>query len=94
MFILSKHLLVQGWFGGVKQSSERCLSVAEVFWTGESHLVWQNVLYLITSWGVSRAQPNRTQPSGMELLAKTVNSLRPMTAFTETFFFDVWLGSG
>ena len=27
MFTLSKHLLIQGWFGGVKQSFERCLSV-------------------------------------------------------------------
>ena len=29
----------------------------------------------------------------MELLAKTVNSLSLMAVFTETFFFDVWLGS-
>ena len=27
LFILSKHLLVRRWFGGIKQSSERCLSV-------------------------------------------------------------------
>ena len=71
----------------------RCLSFVEVFWTDEWHLVWQKVLYLITSWGVSRTQPSRTQPSGMELLAKTVNSLRPMAVFIEIFFFDVWLGS-
>ena len=71
----------------------RCLSVVEVFWTDEWHLVGQNFFYLITSWGVSRAQPSRTQPSGMELLAKIVNSLRRIAVFTETFFFDVWLDS-
>ena len=35
MFILSKHLLVQGCFSGVKENSERCLSVVELFWTGK-----------------------------------------------------------
>ena len=28
MFIPSKHLLVQGWFGGVKQNYVHCLSIA------------------------------------------------------------------
>ena len=46
----------------------------------------------MTSEGVFRAQLSQTQPSGMELLAKTVNSLKPMVVFTETFFFHIWLG--
>ena len=56
-------------------------------------MAWQKVLYLKTYGGVSRAQFILTQPSEMELLAKTVNSLSLMAVFTETFFFDVWLGS-
>ena len=43
--------------------------------------------------GVLGAQPSQAQPSGIEVLAKTVNSVRPTAVFAEIFVFDVWLGS-
>ena len=52
-------------------------------------MVWRNILYSITSGGVFRAHPSRTQSSMMEQLAKTVKSLKPMAVFTENFFFEI-----
>ena len=55
-------------------------------------MVWQKNSYSMGSGGVFRAQPSQTQPFRMELLAETVNGLRPMAVFIETFCFQCLVG--
>ena len=48
--------------------------------------------YSMGSGGVFRAQPSQTQPFRMELLAETVDGLRPMAVFIEIFCFQCLVG--
>ena len=78
MSALSKYLLVQGWFGGMKQSSVNCCFSVSVLISDK----WMTSgLTKNTQYHPWRVHLEPSQASGMDLLVKTVNLFRLMANF-------------